>query len=111
MLQKWLYSGDLHDPYGEFFVAVNPGFSRADSTTSESDMPPGVRLTMDQKDIHGPSAGTRLWESKYQFRKDLLPRFLGESFGKKVNHRPIENICLYYAIDILNWKKPELHTV
>ena len=26
----------------------------------------------------------RLWEGKYQFKKEMLPRFVGETFGKKV---------------------------
>ena len=29
--------------------------------------------------------GLKLWETKYQFRKDMLPMFVGEAFGKKVN--------------------------
>jgi hypothetical protein len=28
-------------------------------------------------------SGMRLWEGKYQFKKDMLPRFVGEAFGKK----------------------------
>ena len=28
---------------------------------------------------------TRLWEAKYQFRKEMLPSFLGETFGRKVS--------------------------
>lgn len=27
---------------------------------------------------------SRLWEAKYQFRKEMLPSFLGEAFGRKV---------------------------
>lgn len=29
--------------------------------------------------------GKKLWETKYRFRKDMLPLFVGESFGKKVS--------------------------
>lgn len=28
--------------------------------------------------------GLRLWETKYQFQKDMLPMFVGEAFGRKV---------------------------
>lgn len=28
---------------------------------------------------------SRLWEAKYQFRKEMLPSFLGEAFGRKVS--------------------------
>ena len=27
---------------------------------------------------------SRLWEAKYLFRKEMLPSFLGEAFGRKV---------------------------
>jgi len=36
----------------------------------------------DSDDIAGN--GQKLWEAKYRFRKDMLPMFVGESFGKKV---------------------------
>jgi gamma-tubulin complex component 3 len=29
--------------------------------------------------------GARLWEAKYQFQQDMLPLFVGETFGKKVS--------------------------
>lgn len=28
--------------------------------------------------------GVKLWEAKYRFRKEMLPMFVGESFGRKV---------------------------
>ena len=31
--------------------------------------------------------GLRLWEDKYQFQKDMLPLFVGEPFGRKVQNR------------------------
>lgn len=104
MLQKWLYSGDLQDPYGEFFVAVNPEFSKTDRIADESEILSDVGLAMNQKgDNYGSSLGTRLWESKYQFRKDMLPRFVGESFGRKVKYSFIFPSILAYKTDILNW--------
>lgn len=27
----------------------------------------------------------RLWEAKYRFRKEMLPSFLGDAFGRKVS--------------------------
>ena len=35
----------------------------------------------------GPSSafgGLRIWQSKYQFKKEKLPSFVGEAFGRKV---------------------------
>ncbi|GJJ07538.1 hypothetical protein Clacol_001740 [Clathrus columnatus] len=85
MLQKWLYSGELQDPFGEFFVALNPDFSTLNTVRPSVGDFLEAGVTMDQKDgSNVQSPGTRLWESKYQFRKDLLPRFVGESFGKRI---------------------------
>ena len=28
--------------------------------------------------------GVKLWEAKYRFRKEMLPMFVGEPFGRKV---------------------------
>lgn len=28
--------------------------------------------------------GLKLWEAKYRFRKEMLPLFVGDAFGKKV---------------------------
>jgi gamma-tubulin complex component 3 len=39
----------------------------------------------DNDDILGErEGGLRLWEAKYKFRKEMLPMFVGEAFGKKV---------------------------
>ena len=31
------------------------------------------------------AGGLQLWEQKYRFQKDMLPAFVGETFGRKVN--------------------------
>lgn len=37
------------------------------------------------EDIAGErEGGLKLWESKYRFRKEMLPAFVGEAFGRKV---------------------------
>ena len=39
----------------------------------------------DVEDLPGTrETGLKLWEAKYRFRKDMLPMFVGESFGRKV---------------------------
>jgi gamma-tubulin complex component 3 len=30
------------------------------------------------------ASGKRLWQDKYRFRRDMLPAFVGEAFGKRV---------------------------
>lgn len=55
MLVRWVYEGELDDPYGEFLVACDP-------TVSEED----------------------LWQNKYFIRDDMLPSFLSKELGQKI---------------------------
>jgi gamma-tubulin complex component 3 len=93
-LQKWLFVGELHDPYLEFFVAANPELSHLQYTHAYSNANIGT-LTGDggfagaedderNESDEARNIGLKLWEGKYQFRTDMLPSFVGESFGKKV---------------------------
>lgn len=52
-------------------------------------------MGVDGDDISGErEGGLRLWEAKYQFQQDMLPMFVGETFGRKVNSCPIRSIKL-----------------
>jgi hypothetical protein len=93
MLQRWLFSGELQDPFSEFFVAVNPELAHLEYLRPSSGG--NASLTGDggfgglageeaSPDSDALESGMRLWEGKYQFRKGMLPRFVGETFGKKV---------------------------
>ncbi|KAI8333505.1 Spc98 family-domain-containing protein [Choanephora cucurbitarum] len=55
MLERWVYEGELDDPYGEFFVACDP-------TVSEDE----------------------LWQHKYSLREDMLPSFLSKELAHKI---------------------------
>lgn len=90
-LHKWLFSGDLNDPFSEFFVAVDPGLAHLQYVHQAS----GGHLGGDggfgglgeAEDISGErESGLKLWESKYRFQKEMLPAFVGEAFGRKVCH-------------------------
>ncbi|KAL4075878.1 gamma-tubulin complex, component 3 [Scleroderma citrinum] len=89
-LHKWLFSGELYDPYNEFFVSVNPELAHMQyllHPTSLSGVGDGVfgALSGETDDISSErEGGLRLWEAKYQFRMDMLPMFVGEAFGKKI---------------------------
>jgi gamma-tubulin complex component 3 len=92
MLQKWLFAGELQDPFSEFFVAVNPDLAHVEYLHPSSGE--NASLTADggfgglshegTGADNAVSSGMRLWESKYQFKKEMLPRFVAEAFGKKV---------------------------
>jgi gamma-tubulin complex component 3 len=95
-LHKWLFSGELYDPYSEFFVAMNPELANM-QYVHPSSLAGGVgQLSSDggfggfggdDGEISGERyGGLKLWEAKYQFQKDMLPMFVGEAFGRKACH-------------------------
>ena len=93
MLQKWLFSGELQDPFSEFFVAVNPQLAHLEylrpslggnaSLTGDGGFG-GLAGEDANSNNDSLESGMRLWEGKYDFKKEMLPRFVGETFGKKV---------------------------
>ena len=97
MLHKWLFSGELYDPFSEFFVALDPELAHLQYVQAPED---GMFLASDafQADADVDEAGAykeeslKLWEGKYVFRKDMLPAFIGESFGKKVIVTPLTHV-------------------
>ncbi|KAG6831584.1 hypothetical protein H0H92_009057 [Tricholoma furcatifolium] len=90
-LHKWLFSGELYDPFSEFFVALDHTMAKA-QYGHPSGLPGGIgQLSLDgnfggdSDDVPGlRESGLRLWETKYQFQKEMLPMFVGEAFGRKI---------------------------
>jgi gamma-tubulin complex component 3 len=93
-LQKWLFSGELYDPYLEFFVTVDPELAHL-QYVSPSSLTTGAGITIgdggftgfnvEQDDLAGErESGLRLWQAKYKLRQEMLPAFVGEGFGSKV---------------------------
>ncbi|KAI0036752.1 gamma-tubulin complex DGRIP91/SPC98 component [Vararia minispora EC-137] len=90
-LQKWLFSGDLYDPYNEFFVAIHSSLIHIQhthpSSVSGGDLAGdgGSGLAIDNDEALGDKdGGLRMWETKYEFRSGMLPAFVGEEFGRKI---------------------------
>ncbi|KZT72474.1 gamma-tubulin complex, component 3 [Daedalea quercina L-15889] len=90
-LHKWLFSGELVDPFSEFFVAVDPELAHlqygqpSQDGVGSSGGDGGFGGLGEGEDISGErEGGLKLWESKYQFQKDMLPAFVGEIFGRKI---------------------------
>ncbi|TFK43488.1 gamma-tubulin complex DGRIP91/SPC98 component [Crucibulum laeve] len=92
-LHKWLFSGELYDPFSEFFVSVDAGMENMPHMHPSS-LVGGISLSGDGG-FNGASGdaddfstiregGLKLWQAKYQFRQDMLPMFVGEAFGKKI---------------------------
>lgn len=84
-LSRWIYEGELQDPFKEFFVELNP--DPANSGRSAIDT-----LDADQAALTEGDDGdaVSLWQSKFRFRADMLPSFVGDAFGRKVCHICIE---------------------
>ncbi|KAJ3565736.1 hypothetical protein NP233_g7448 [Leucocoprinus birnbaumii] len=91
-LHKWLFSGELYDPFAEFFVAVDselahfaPGHLAPSAAANPSDDGGFDRFGNDGEDYSGAREdGLKLWDAKYRFRQEMLPLFVGDAFGKKI---------------------------
>nr|XP_018264728.1 gamma-tubulin complex component 3 [Kwoniella dejecticola CBS 10117]OBR86886.1 gamma-tubulin complex component 3 [Kwoniella dejecticola CBS 10117] len=81
-LQRWIFSGDLHDPFNEFFVQLNPEtISLRDGRISPAgDV--GFEVGIDS--AGGTDEAHKVWEKKYVFVKGMVPGFVSEEFGKKI---------------------------
>lgn len=118
MLQKWLFSGELYDPFSEFFVHLDPELAHIQyiqpavgQLNGLSGLDGGFSNADNEDASVEYQGGLRLWETKYVFRKEMLPAFVGEEFGRKVNYQ--FELAKYVAdgspADIFHWKKSELH--
>lgn len=79
-LSLWIYEGELQDPFREFFVELNDdprktSQSRSNTSGTDADMPSFTDLDSD---------AASLWQNKFVFRKEMLPSFVQESFGRKI---------------------------
>ncbi|OBZ70405.1 Spindle pole body component alp6 [Grifola frondosa] len=109
-LHKWLFSGELNDPFSEFFVAVDPELAHLQyvqpssiggvgSLTSDDGFGGG-----DVEDVLGEhEGGLKLWETKYQFQKDMLPSFVGETFGRKIFSTGKSLNFIRYSCHDIDW--------
>lgn len=74
-LAKWIYEGELSDPFGEFFVARTDSSAAANASN--------MRRPADEMG-HSSVDAAALWEHKFVFRSDLVPTFLAETFARKI---------------------------
>lgn len=56
MIQRWIYEGELDDPFNEFFVVINTEKSEDDN----------------------------LWRNKYSLRGDMVPTYMPKALAKKI---------------------------
>ncbi|TXT12871.1 hypothetical protein VHUM_01272 [Vanrija humicola] len=81
-LQRWMLSGELHDPFNEFFVQLNPNpdVGKGDDPLSYGDA--GFEEGLDT--AGGVTDSQHVWEKKYVFVKAMVPGFISEDFAKKI---------------------------
>jgi gamma-tubulin complex component 3 len=79
-LQSWIFSGQLHDPFDEFFIQLNPSLSKRHANRPYED------YGMGGDGLHGETSNDphMIWEKRYIFVKEMLPVFINEEFGRKV---------------------------
>lgn len=84
MLQRWIYEGELDDPYREFFVACDP-------TVPEDE----------------------LWQSKYSIHEDMIPSFISGELAQKVTIAPNAALACFIdnPIDLFDRQIFELYAI
>ncbi|KAG6837438.1 hypothetical protein H0H93_009532 [Arthromyces matolae] len=105
-LHKWLFYGELYDPFSEFFVALDKSIAHTQYSHPSSLAGGIAQISVDggfggdSEDVLGlRETGLRLWETKYRFQREMLPAFVGEAFGRKAsfkilpNGRNIDSFC------------------
>ncbi|GAA6017566.1 hypothetical protein JCM11491_005285 [Sporobolomyces phaffii] len=87
-LSSWIYQGELRDPYSEFFVELNPALGNdGDERWKRRGEGGGGDYWANSFDDGSGEKGVpshELWADKFSFRKEMLPGFLEESFGRKI---------------------------
>lgn len=95
-LSSWIYEGELHDPFKEFFVELNP------SSPSRSRINPS-RLS-GLLDVEEEVDAAAEWENKFIFRAELVPTFLGETFARKIFSAGKSLHFIRYSCGDSDWK-------
>lgn len=80
-LARWIYDGELDDPFEEFFVRR----VRAPQAP-QAPHAPHARRVMDDLAVpaeHGTNAAD-VWHNRFALHRDMLPAFLSEHFARKI---------------------------
>lgn len=93
-LSRWIYEGDLQDPFREFFVELNP-----DPLSSSKDEAKAPSEYPDEIDA------AALWENKFIFQSALVPTFLGETFARKIFSAGKSLNFIRYSCGDSDWKE------
>ena len=92
-LAKWIYEGELHDPYEEFFIQLNPDMKAVQFGSKRRGLVVGAGFAIDMLDVNasqddedGGVEAHQLWEKKFLLRSEMLPNFVNDTFSRKVRN-------------------------
>lgn len=108
-LQRWIFAGELHDPFNEFFVQLNPEVGGDDTLGNFATGDAGFEEGFDAGG--GVSDARHIWEKKYVFVKAMIPGFINEDFGKKVCVPQHTRQMAADPLDLLHWAQLEFHQI
>ena len=83
-LQSWIFSGQLHDPFNEFFIQLNGDLNKRSLARHSPHGDYGFGGGNSEFVADDPHM---IWEKRYIFVKDMLPSFINEEFGRKVRQQ------------------------
>lgn len=72
-LSRWIYDGELDDPFGEFFVACAAPAAHTPQPTD--DLVVATEQSVD---------AAAVWQNRFVLRPEMLPTFLSEHFARKI---------------------------
>lgn len=110
-LQRWIFSGELRDPFNEFFVQLNPETQASHGGRHSAYGATGADAGFEGGfDIRGrqDEAG-KVWEKKYVFVKSMVPGFVNEEFAKKVSGPPPPVRAALTMADLLHRAESQFH--
>jgi hypothetical protein len=80
-LKSWIFSGQLHDPFNEFFIQLNGDLAKRSLARHTPYGDYGFEGGDSEFAADDPHM---IWDKRYIFVKDMLPSFINEEFGRKV---------------------------
>ncbi|WFD20765.1 Microtubule-nucleating Tub4p (gamma-tubulin) complex component [Malassezia caprae] len=72
-LSRWIYDGELDDPFGEFFVACA-------APAAHTPLPADDLIVAAEQSVDAAA----IWQNRFVLRPEMLPTFLSEHFARKI---------------------------
>ncbi|PLW44310.1 hypothetical protein PCANC_09940 [Puccinia coronata f. sp. avenae] len=85
-LVSWMWDGLLVDPLDEFFIANARNLPNLSSSSSSSSSHHHQNNNHNPPDFDNglPADAWNVWQTKFSFRKHMVPSFISEGFARKI---------------------------